>query len=74
MLYKVVKEEGVTVDGLDFAKGELLDLDSDAFNIPELVAEGAIVETDKSDGADSDVDDADTGDNGGTHQAEEPKV
>lgn len=45
MLYKVVKEEGVTVDGLDFAKDEVFDLESDAFNVPELLAEGAIEET-----------------------------
>jgi len=44
MLYKVIKEEGVVVDTLNFAKGALIDLDSDAFNIPELLAEGAIVE------------------------------
>jgi len=43
MLYKVIKEEGVVVDTLNFAKGEFIDLDSDAFNIPELLAEGAIV-------------------------------
>lgn len=44
MLYKVIKEEGVVVDTLNFEKGALIDLDSDAFNIPELLAEGAIVE------------------------------
>jgi len=44
MLYKVIKEEGVVVDTLNLAKGALIDLDSDAFNIPELLAEGAIVE------------------------------
>ena len=73
MLYKVVKEEGVTVDELDFAKGELLDLDSDAFNIPELVAEGAIVETEESDEVEGDdgPEDADViPPKEGTHQPE----
>lgn len=43
MEYKVVAEEGVMIDGLEFARGEIIDLDADMFNVPELVADGSIV-------------------------------
>ena len=43
-LYKVIKEEGVIIDGLEFAKEELLDLESDALNVSELLAEGSIID------------------------------
>lgn len=45
MLYKVVKEEGVTVDDVEFAKDQILDLEPDALNVSDLLADGSIVET-----------------------------
>lgn len=44
MLYKVVKEEGVTVDNVEFAKNEVLELEPESFNVSDLLAEGSIVE------------------------------
>lgn len=61
MLYKVVKEEGVVVDGVDFALGEVFDLEADAFNVSELLAEGAIVESSEEDVDGSEVEVPDEG-------------
>lgn len=44
MLYKVLKEDGVNVDGVEFEKDEILELDADALNVADLLAEGSIVE------------------------------
>lgn len=63
MLYKVVKEEGVVVDGIEFAKGEVIDLEPTAFNIPQLLSEGSVVE--------SSVEKEESGDTGTDSEEEE---
>lgn len=47
MTYKVTKEDGVIIDGVAFAFDEVMELDSEAFNVPELIAEGSIVEVEE---------------------------
>lgn len=47
MLYKVVKEDGVVVDDVEFAKDEVLELESDALNVVQLLEEGSIVEVEE---------------------------
>jgi len=45
--FKIIKflmQEGVTIDDVEFAKDEVLELDSDALNVADLLAEGSIVE------------------------------
>ena len=44
MLYKVVSEN-VVIDDVEFVKDQLVELEADALNVADLLAEGAIVET-----------------------------
>lgn len=47
MLYKVVAEQGVVVNDVEFALGELFELEPDDFNVLELLALGEIEETEE---------------------------
>lgn len=45
MLYKVTKEEGVVVDDVLFAKGEVLEFDPENLEVSDFLADGSLVET-----------------------------
>jgi hypothetical protein len=61
MKYEVIKEDGVEVDGAEFACGEQIDVDPEVIDVSELLAEGslAVVDEDVADDvvAESAVDD-----------------
>lgn len=79
MLYKVVSES-VEIDGTEFLAGEVVELEADAFNVSELLADGSIVEasddSDENDGEDqkdTSADEADSQSEDSGIAAEEPK-
>lgn len=53
--FKVVKEDGVEIDGVEFAVGELMELDTESTEVSDLLAEGSI-EAVESEDEDSDED------------------
>lgn len=42
--YKVVKEDGVVVDGVELGQDEILELDPEEVEVSELLADGSIIE------------------------------
>ena len=40
--YEVIKEEGVTIDSVVFAKGDIMEIDAEVIDIASLLAEGAL--------------------------------
>jgi hypothetical protein len=47
MKYEVIKEDGVEVDGAEFACGEQIDIDPEVIDVSELLADGSIAIVDE---------------------------
>lgn len=68
-IYKVLVDS-VTMDDVEFKKDEILELEADALNVPELLSGGSIVEVSPEEipGGDDEIE---TPPSEGTHQADE---